>query len=104
MWLEVQILVGEGVFFKACNHHFFTRLDYVNLIVGLGFPCTIKPYLVVFAMPVDHPVLPVGADLQFEGGDVVRLLCLFGNGPLCGDARQNLQKLKVNLEKRAKNK
>lgn len=65
---------------------------------------TVKAYLVVLAVPVDHPVLPVGADLQFEGGDVVRLLCLFGNGPLCGDASQNLQKVEVNLEKGAKKK
>ena len=54
-------------------------------------------------MPVDHPVLPVGADLQFEGGDVVGLLCLLGNGPLRGNARQNLQEVEVNLEKGAKN-
>ena len=60
----------------------------------------VKAYLVVLAVPVDHPVLPVGADLQFEGGDVVRLLCLFANSPLCSDARQNLKEVKVNLEKK----
>ena len=43
-------------------------------------------YLVIFAVPVNHPVLPVGADFQFEGCDVVGLLRLLGNGALCGDA------------------
>lgn len=43
-------------------------------------------YLVIFAVPVHHPVLPVGADFQFEGCDVVGLLRLLGNGALCGDA------------------
>lgn len=33
-------------------------------------------YLVVLAVPVHHPVLAVGADLQLEVGDVVRLLRL----------------------------
>lgn len=59
-------------------------------------------YLVILAMPVDHPVLPIGADFQFEGGDVVGLLCLFGNGPLCGNACQNLQEVEINLEGGAK--
>lgn len=49
-------------------------------------------------MSVDHPVLPIGADFQFEGGDVVGLLGLFGNGPLCGNACQNLQEVEINLE------
>lgn len=39
-------------------------------------------YLVVFAVPVHHPIFSVGADLQFESGDVVRLQSLLGNGPL----------------------
>lgn len=52
----------------------------------------------VLAVPVDHPVLAVGADLQFEGGDVVGLLRLLGNGALGGYARQNLQELEVDLE------
>lgn len=56
----------------------------------------------VLAVPVDHPVLPVGADLQFEGSDVVGLLRLLGNGPLCGDACQNLEEVQVNLEEGAK--
>lgn len=59
-------------------------------------------YLVILAMPVDHPVLPIGADFQFEGGDVVGLLGLFGNGPLCGNACQNLQEVEINLEGGAK--
>lgn len=58
----------------------------------------------VLAMPIDHPVFPVGADLQLEGGDVVRLLSLFGNGPLGGNARQNFQEVEVNLEERGKGK
>jgi len=57
------------------------------------------PYLVVLAVPVDHPVLSVGADLQLEGRDVVGLQRLLGNGPLRGDSRQNLQEVEVNLEK-----
>lgn len=52
----------------------------------------------ILAVPVHHPVLSVGADFQFEGCDVVGLLCLLGNGALCGDACQNLQELEVNLE------
>lgn len=52
----------------------------------------------VLAVPVHHPVLSVGADLQFECGDIIGLLSLLGNGSLCGDARQNLQELEVNLE------
>lgn len=51
----------------------------------------------VLAMSVDHPVLPVGADLQLKGGDIVRLLCFFGNGPLCGDACEDFQNMKVHL-------
>lgn len=51
----------------------------------------------VLSVSVDHPVLPVGADLQFEGGDIVGLLRLLRNGSLCGNARQHLQELEVNL-------
>lgn len=58
-------------------------------------------YLVVLAVPVDHPVLPVGADLQFKGSDVVGLLRLLGNGPLRGDPRQHLQEVEVDLENEA---
>lgn len=54
-------------------------------------------YLVVLAVPVHHPVLAVGADLQLEVGDIVGLLRLLGNGALCSDARQNFQELQVNL-------
>ena len=53
-------------------------------------------------MPVDHPVLPVGADLQLEGGDIVGLLRLLGNGALRRDARQNLQEVEVDLERGAR--
>lgn len=28
----------------------------------------------ILAMSVDHPVLSIGADLKFEGGDVVSFL------------------------------
>lgn len=34
-------------------------------------------YLVVLAMSVDHPVLSISADLQLEGGNVVRFLGFF---------------------------
>lgn len=54
----------------------------------------------ILAVSVDHPVLPVGADLQLEGGDVVGLLRLLGNGTLRGDARQNLQEVEVDLEEK----
>lgn len=48
-------------------------------------------------MPVDHPVLPIGADLQLEGVDVVSLLSFFGNGTLGGDACKHFQSVEVNL-------
>lgn len=57
-------------------------------------------YLVVFAVPVHHPVLSVGADFQFESGDVVRLQRLLGDGPLGGNSSQNFEELQVNLEKK----
>lgn len=56
----------------------------------------------VLAVSVHHPVFSVGADLQLEGGDVVGLLSLLRNGPLCGDACQNLQELEVNLGREKK--
>lgn len=56
-------------------------------------------YLVVLAVPVHHPVLAVGADLQLEVGDVVRLLRLLGDGALCGDARQDFEELEVDLRR-----
>lgn len=56
-----------------------------------------RTYLVVLAVPVHHPVLAVGADLQLEVGDVVGLLRFLGNGALRGDARQNFQELQVDL-------
>ena len=48
-------------------------------------------------MAVDHPVLPVGADLQLKGGDIVGLLRLLGDGPLCGNASQYLEEMEVHL-------
>ena len=51
----------------------------------------------VLAVAVHHPVLSVGADLQLEAGDVVELLSLFGDGPLRGNPRQNLEEMKVDL-------
>lgn len=56
-------------------------------------------YLVVLAVSVHHPVLPISADFQFKGGDVVGLLRLLGYSALCGDARQNLEEVEVNLGK-----
>lgn len=58
------------------------------------------PYLVVFAVSVDHPVLPVGADFQLEGGDAVRLLGVLGDGTLGGDASEHLQCVEVHLSPR----
>lgn len=55
----------------------------------------------ILAVPVHHPVLPVGADFQFEGCDIVGLLSLLGNGALGGDACQNLQELEVHLQEGA---
>lgn len=60
-------------------------------------------YLVVLAVPVHHPVLAVGADLQLEVGDVVGLLRLLGNGALRDDARQNFQELQVDLRGKGRN-
>ena len=51
----------------------------------------------ILAVPVDHPVLSVGADLQLEGGHVVRLLSFLRNGALGGDACQHLQSMEVHL-------
>lgn len=59
-------------------------------------------HLVIFAMPVDHPVLPIGADLQLERVDVVSLLSFFGNGTLGGDACKHFQSVEVNLLARKK--
>lgn len=42
-------------------------------------------YLVVLAVAIHHPVFSVCADLQLEGGDVVRLLRFLRDGALCGD-------------------
>lgn len=63
-----------------------------------------SPYLVVLAVSVDHPVLPVGADLQLEGGDVVGLLGLLGDGALGGDAGEHFQSVEVHLSPRKEDK
>lgn len=47
-------------------------------------------YLVVLAVAVHHPVLTIGANLQFEASDIIRLVRLFRDGSLGGDAGQNL--------------
>lgn len=47
-------------------------------------------YLVVLAVAVHHPVFAIGANLQFEAGDIIRLVRLFRDGSLGGDAGQNL--------------
>lgn len=53
----------------------------------------------VFSMPIDHPVLSISADFQFEGGDVVGLKSLLGDGSLGSDPGQNLKELKIHLGK-----
>lgn len=57
-------------------------------------------YLVILAMPVDHPVFAVGADLQLEGGDIVSLQSFLRNGALGGDAREHFQSVEVHLSAR----
>lgn len=59
-----------------------------------------SPYLVVLAVSVDHPVLPVGANFQFEGGDVVGLLGVLGDGTLGGDASEHFKSVEVHLSPR----
>lgn len=54
----------------------------------------------ILAVSVDHPVLSVGADLQFEGSDIVRLLSFLGDGTLHGDACEHLQSIEVHLRAR----
>lgn len=55
-------------------------------------------YLVVLAVPVHHPVLSVSAELQFEGGDIIRLGGFLGDRSLCGDPCQNLEEVQVHLK------
>lgn len=74
-----------------------THVDDVSLSPT---PWTVlSAYLVVLAVSVHHPVLAVGADLQLEGGNVVRLLCLLGDGALRGDACQDFEELEVDLRR-----
>lgn len=56
----------------------------------------------VLAIPVDHPVLSIGADLQFKGGDKVRFVGFLGDRSLGGNARQDLQELQVHLNRKRK--
>lgn len=51
----------------------------------------------ILAMSVDHPVLPIGANLQLEGVDKVRLLSFFGNCTLGGNACEHFQGMEVHL-------
>lgn len=74
------------VFFVSCKHIVNT-----NVLHG--------PYLMVFAVPIDHPVLSISADFQFEGGDVVGLMGLLGNGSLGSDPGQYLEEVKIHLGK-----
>ncbi len=52
----------------------------------------------VFAVPIDHPVLSISADFQFEGGDVVGLMGLLGNSSLGSDPGQYLEEVKIHLK------
>lgn len=89
---DTGCLVGEkGKRFVGLNAY----ADNAQLSAAHG--TTLGTYLVVLAVPVHHPVLAVGADLQLEVGDVVRLLRLLGDGALCGDARQDFEELEVHL-------
>lgn len=54
----------------------------------------------VFSVPVDHPILSVGANFQFEGCYIVGLLGLLGDGSLGSDPSQNLEELKIHLGKK----
>lgn len=54
----------------------------------------------ILAMPVDHPVLAVGADLQLEGGDIVSLESFLRYGALGGDACEHFQSVEVHLSAR----
>lgn len=68
---DTGCLVGE-----KCKHFvgLNTHADNTQLWAARG--TILATYLVVLAVPVHHPVLAVGADLQLEVGDVVRLLRL----------------------------
>lgn len=55
-------------------------------------------YFVVLPVAVHHPVLAVGADLQFVRPDVVAVLRFSGNGALRSDGCQHGQKAKIHLE------
>lgn len=56
-------------------------------------------YLVVFPMSVHHPVLPIGADLQLIGTDIVAILGFSGDGTLCGNGCEHSQEVEVHLSR-----
>lgn len=53
----------------------------------------------VFPMSVHHPVLPIGADLQLVGTDIVAILGFSGDGTLCGDGCEHSKELEVHLSR-----
>lgn len=56
-------------------------------------------YLVVFPVSVHHPVLPIGADLQLVGTDIVALLGFSRDGTLCGNGCEHSQEVEVHLSR-----
>lgn len=59
-----------------------------------------RVYLVVFAMPVHHPVFAISTDFQLVGFDIIAILGLPGNRPLRGNGREQGEKAQVHLRKR----
>lgn len=53
----------------------------------------------VFAVAIHHPVLPVGADLQLVGTDIVPVLGFPGDGTLCGNGCEHSQEVEVHLSR-----
>lgn len=65
-----------GVYIPSCVFSLNVCLLTASRLFFEGCVCArISVYLVILAMSVDHPVFPIGADLQFEGGDIIGLLC-----------------------------
>lgn len=56
----------------------------------------------VLAMPVHHPVFPVGADFQLVGFNVVAILGFPGNGTLGCDGSEKGKESQIHLEGRKK--
>lgn len=89
---SVSVVPTNGLF--LCSYVFFVSCKHIvntNVLHG--------PYLMVFAVPIDHPVLSISADFQFEGGDVVGLMGLLRNGSLGSDPGQYLEEVKIHLGK-----